>query len=177
MTPDTQSPDAPAARSSSRKLLWIVLGIFGFLVLCVVAFAAFGFYFVTQNLDMTQASPSEASLSFEDVRAKFPDGPILRIDPDERVTVTRQPPDAAPAERPTRMHVMAYDPDDERIVRVTIPFWLLRMGRENIKLGTGRGGDIQFEQLRITAEELERYGPTLLVDHTDRDSRVLVWTQ
>lgn len=179
MTPDTAppSPDAPPARSSSRKALWIVLGVVGFIALCIVAFAAFGFYFVTQNLDMTEATASEASLSFDDVRAKFKDGPILRIDPDERVTLTRPPPDSAPAERPTHMYVMAYDPDDQRIVRVTVPFWMLRLGRENIRLGAGGDGDIQFEQLRITAEELERYGPTLLVDHTERGNRVLVWTQ
>ena len=40
------------------------------------------------------------------------------------------------------------------------------------------GDDIQFEDLHLTAEELERYGPALLVDHKGRDGqRVLVWTQ
>ena len=170
-------PQAPAPPRRSRKVLWIVLGVVGFLVLCVVGFAAFGLYFVSRNLDMTKATPIEATDSFETVRARFKDAPILTIDADERVTLSRPPPDAPPAERPTKMYVMAYDRDDERIVRVTVPFWMLRMSRENIRLGSGRGGDIDFEKLRITAEELERYGPALLLDHTEDRNRVLVWTQ
>ena len=176
MTPDTTAPQPDSPSRSNRKVLWIVLGIVGFIVLCVVAFAAFGLYFVSRNLDMTQATASEASDSFEDVRARFKEAPILTIDADERVTLSRPPPDAPPAERPTRMYVMAYDRSDERIVRVTVPFWMLRMGRENIRLGAG-GDDINFEKLRITAEELERYGPALLLDHAEGRNRVLVWTQ
>lgn len=171
------TPEQPgAAPRKNRKVLWIVLGVVGFFVLCVVAFAAFGLYFVSRNLDMTQATATEASDSFESVRARFKEPPILTIDVDERVTLSRPPPDAAPAERPTKMYVMAYDRSDERIVRVTVPFWMLRMGRENIRLGSG-SNDIDFEKLRITAEELERYGPALLLDHAEGRNRVLVWTQ
>ena len=172
------SPEQPGAPPrKSHKVLWIVLGVVGFVVLCVVAFAAFGIYFVSRNLDMTQATATEASESFESVRARFKDAPIFTVDADERVTLSRPPPDTPPAERPTQMHVMAYDRSDERIVRVTVPFWMLRMGRENIRLGSGSGGDIDFERLRITAEELERYGPALLLDHAEGRNRVLVWTQ
>lgn len=175
MTPDTQpSPGAPAPRKG-RKVLWIVLGIVGFLALCVIGFAAFGLYFVSRNLDMTKASSTEATESFESVRARFTEGPILTIDADERVTLTRRPPSTAPEERPTKMYVMAYDRDDERIVRVTVPFWMLRMSGNDIRLGSGN--HLDFEQLQITAEELERYGPTLLLDHTEGRNRVLVWTQ
>ncbi|MDQ3068943.1 MAG: hypothetical protein M3R55_04345 [Acidobacteriota bacterium] len=169
-----QESVAPQPRNS-RKVLWIVLGVIAFLLLCFIAFAAFGLYFVTQNLNMEQATVTQADRSFDDVRAKFKDAPILTLDADERVTLSRQPPAAAPAERPSTMHVMVYDTNDERIVRVTIPFWMLRMGREKIRLGPG---NLEFEQLQISAEELERYGPSLLLDHrgTDR-TRVLVWTQ
>ena len=48
--------------------------------------------------------------------------------------------------------------------------------KSKIRLGTG--GDLQFEQLKLTAEELERYGPSLLLDHRGgTGQRVLVWTQ
>ena len=172
------TPPAGGAPRKSRKALWIVLGVIGFLVLCVLAFAAFGLYFVSRNLDMQKASSTEAAESFETVRAGFKEAPIISLDADERVTLNRQPPAQPAGERPTTMHVMAYDRNDERIVRVTIPFWMLRMGNENIRLGSsGSGGEIDFEQLKITAEELERYGPALLLDHTKDRSRVLVWTQ
>ena len=169
------TPQADTPPAKSRKVLWIVLGVIGFLIFCMLAFAAMGLYFVSRNLDMEQATASEATESFESVRARFKDAPIISLDADENVTLSRRPPAQAGAERPTTMHVMAYDRSDERIVRVTIPFWMLRLGREKIRLGSGDGLD--FEQLHITAEELERYGPSLLLDHVEGTNHVLVWTQ
>lgn len=170
------SAPQPAGPKKSRKALWIVLGVFGFIIFCVIAFAGFGLYFVSQNLDMERANVTEAGRSFEAVRARFKEPPILTLDDRERVTMTRKPPDKPSREKPRSMHVMAYDDEESRIVRVTVPFWMLRLGREKIRLGAG--GDLQFEQLRITAEELERYGPSLLLDHRGLGGkRVLVWTQ
>jgi hypothetical protein len=170
------SPGPEAAPRKSRKALWIVLGVVLFIVLCIVAFAAFGFYFLANNMRMEQATAVQAGASFDEVRARFKESPLITLDGDDRVTLSRRPPDTPPAEKPQHMHVMAYDTDDSRIVRVTIPFWMLRMGRENIKLGSGDG--VNFEDLRLSAEELERYGPALLLDHRDRKGqRVLVWTQ
>lgn len=171
------SAAAPAPRPKSRKALWIVLGVIAFILLCIVAFAAFGFYFVANNVNMVKASPTEAVQSFDEVRARFKEQPIIAIDDERRVTLMRQPPAVSAEETPTTMHVMAYDTEDSRIVRITIPFWMLRIGREKIKLGTG-GQDIQLEDLHLTPDQLERYGPALLIDHKGRDGqRVLVWTQ
>jgi len=179
LTPDLtpQGGGAPGApRPKSRKVLWIVLGIILFIVLCIVAFAAFGFYFVANNLNMQSASVTEAASSFDDVRARFKEAPIITLDDQERVTLSRKPPAQAADTKPSTMHIMAYDDEESRIVRVTVPFWMLRLGREKIRLGTG--GDLQFEQLQLTAEELERYGPSLLLDHRGAGGkRVLVWTQ
>ncbi len=176
MTPQDGGAPAPAARTKSRKVLWIVLGVVAFILICVVAFAAFGFYLVANNLKMETASVTEAARSFDEVRARFKDAPIISLDSQERVTLSRRPPTQAAGEKPSTMHVMAYDDDESRIVRVTIPFWMLRLGREKIRLGTG--GDLQFEQLQLSAEELERYGPSLLLDHRGGSGqRVLVWTQ
>ena len=168
---------APAPRPKSRKALWIVLGVVAFILLCIVAFAAFGFYFVAYNLKMEKATLVEASRSFDEVRARFKEAPIISIDDRRRVTLTRQPPAQQADAKPSTMHVMAYDTDESRIVRISVPFWMLHFAREKIRLGTG-GNDIQFEDLHLTAAELERYGPALLVDHKARDGqRVLVWTQ
>ena len=170
------SAAAPAPRPKSRKALWIILGVVAFILLCIVAFAAFGFYFVANNLRMEQATPAVAEQSFDGVRARFKEAPIIALDEQRRVTLSRRPPAQAADTKPQTMYVMAYDPDEGRIVNLTIPFWMLRLGREKIRLGSG--GDLQFEQLQITADELERYGPALLLDHRNRQGhRVLVWTQ
>jgi len=175
-TPQMDAPTGPSVRPKSRKTLWIVLGVIGFILLCIIAFAAFGLYFVSRNLDMEQATPVEASRAFEEVRARFKEEPIISVDGDRNVTLARRPPDQPAAQKPETMHVMAFDSDDSRIVRVTIPFWMLRLGREKIRLG--RGSDLQLEDLHLTAEELERYGPALLMDHRGSSGeRVIVWTQ
>ena len=72
---------------------------------------------------------------------------------------------------------MAFDPDDGRVVRLAIPFWLLRL-----KTGGGsidfNGNRMNLEDLKLSVADLERFGPTLIVDHASADgNRVLVWSQ
>lgn len=175
-SPQPAAPGPVAPRSGSRKALWIILGIVIGIVLIIVAFAAFGMIFFARNVSMQQATVAEADRSFEGVRSQFKDKPIITLDDHETVTLQRRPPDTAAAVKPTVLHIMAHDPDDERVVNVKVPFWLLRLGREKIRLGAG--GDFELEDLRLTVEQIERYGPALLLDHRDKSgSRVLVWTQ
>jgi hypothetical protein len=73
---------------------------------------------------------------------------------------------------------MAFDSRDERVVRMDIPFWLLRLRMRGTRINVGGNGNIDLAKLRLTVEDLERFGPTLIVDHRDADgSRVLVWTE
>jgi hypothetical protein len=74
--------------------------------------------------------------------------------------------------------VLAFDPDDSgRIERVTIPFWLLRLNLRGSTIDFN-GARMDLEDLKLTVEDLERFGPTLLIDHANRDGeRVLVWSQ
>ncbi len=40
------------------------------------------------------------------------------------------------------------------------------------------GSKMDLDDLKLTVEELERFGPTLIVDHkTSSGERVLVWSQ
>ena len=73
--------------------------------------------------------------------------------------------------------MIAFDPDDGRIVRVSIPFWLVRMKMRGATIDLN-GNHMNLEDLRLTAEDLERFGPTLIVDHKNTTGeRVLVWSQ
>jgi hypothetical protein len=39
-------------------------------------------------------------------------------------------------------------------------------------------GNIDLEELHLTVDDLERYGPTLILDHKNEEGeRVLVWSQ
>jgi len=62
-------------------------------------------------------------------------------------------------------------------VRVEIPFWILRLKTRGTLVDVG-SGNIDLQKLRLTVDDLERFGPTLIVDHQDMNgSRVLLWSQ
>src|SRR5205085_10150418 len=83
----------------------------------------------------------------------------------------------AGTQRPQTLHVMAFDPDDGKVVRMELPFWILRLKSGGAKFDIGRN-NVDLGRMRITVEDLERYGPILILDQKDGDgSRVLVWSQ
>ena len=161
-----------------KTWVWVVVAIFAIGVLGVVAIAGTGYYFFTRHFDTKVTSSANASLEFERVKTQF-DGQKPLIELDERGHFLRANPDRparADMRRPEQLYVLAFDPDDERIVKVTIPFWLLRLkARGTIDFN---GGQLELEDLKLSVEDLERFGPTLIVDHkATSGERVLVWSQ
>ena len=78
------------------------------------------------------------------------------------------------------LRVLAYDPDDEKLVRISIPMWLLRLAPSSKRMSflSENGVDFDSERVHLTLEDLERRGPGLILDHKDRrGSLVLVWTE
>jgi hypothetical protein len=61
-------------------------------------------------------------------------------------------------------------------VKVTVPFWLLRMKMHgNIHFG---GNRVTLEELKLTVADLDRLGPSLVLDQANEGGdRVLVWSQ
>lgn len=162
-----------------KTWIWVVVAIIIIGIVCVVAMAGVGFYFFSQHFDTKVVSRENAGQEFEEVRARFATQKAL-IELDEhgrflRANVDR--PTNSHTKVPDQLYVLAFDPDDRRIVRVNIPFWLLRM--------KAHGGTVDFnasqldlEDLKLTVEDLERFGPTLIVDHRGtHGERVLVWSQ
>jgi hypothetical protein len=75
-----------------------------------------------------------------------------------------------------------YEPDDQQLVKVSIPFWLAR------KIAKHEGGEIDFDddevgervqrrlEHRLKLEDLEKAGRGTVVEVEDDDgSQVLVW--
>jgi hypothetical protein len=162
-----------------KTWVWVVLAIFVMCVLGVIAMAGVGMYFFSQHIDTRAASPAAASRDFAEIRKRFEDQKPL-IELDERGRFLRANPDRparATTNPPKNLYVLAFDPDDGRIVRVSIPFWLLRMQAGDATIDFN-GNRMDLEDLKLTVEDLERYGPTLIVDHQESGGdRVLVWSQ
>jgi len=162
-----------------KPWVWVVLGVLVVCVLGVVAMAGLGFYFFSQHIDTRAASPASAAREFEEVRTRFSgQKPLIELDRRGRFLKSNVDRPAQPDRaRPEQLFVMAFNPEDGRIVRVTIPFWLLRLKMRGATIDFN-GSRMDLEDLRLTVEDLERFGPTLIVDHNTSDGeRVLVWSQ
>ena len=161
-----------------KTWVWILIGVAVVCVLGLVAIAGIGFYFVSQHIETKAATPASAAREFEAVKSGF-QGQTPLIELDRRGRFLRAHTDRpAPisADVPSQLHLLAFDPSDGRIVRFSLPFWLLRMKpHATIDLN---GNRMDLEDLRLTVDDLERYGPTLIVDHlAPEGERVLVWSR
>jgi hypothetical protein len=162
-----------------KTWVWVVVAIVVIGILGVITMAGVGFYFFSQHVNTKVMSPASAAIEFANVSGRFT-GQKPLIELDERGHLLRANTDrAAPAKAAPleALHVLAFDPDDGRIVRISIPFWLLRMKMHGTRIDFN-GSRMDLEDLKLTVEDLERYGPTLIVDHKSRSGeRVLVWSQ
>src|SRR5207249_525554 len=85
---------------------------------------------------------------------------------------------ATSAVRPANLHILAWNPDRGRLARVSVPFWLLRMGHGKFNLVPSEGSGFTLERLNLDVPDLERIGPALVLDYgAQSGERVLIWTE
>ena len=162
-----------------KTWVWVVIAIAVLGILGIVAVAGVGFYFFSKHVDTKVVSRKGASEEFEQVKARFiGQKPLIELDEHGRFLRSNPDRESRPGTRtPEELFVLAFDPDDKRIVRVMIPFWLLRLKSHRATVDFN-GGRLDLEDLKLTVEDLERFGPTLIVDHQGPSGeRVLVWSQ
>ena len=166
------------ARSRVPTWAWIVIAIVTLGVLGVIALAAAGLWFVRAHVNVHTTTVAAATSDFQTIRNRFANQKPL-IELDDRGNFVHANTDRPNGTvRPESMNIMVFDPHDEHAIRIDIPFWLLRLKSSGSLVHVGRAGNIDLQQLRLTVEDLERFGPTLVVDHRDMNgSEVLVWTQ
>jgi hypothetical protein len=155
-------------------IIMIVVG----LVICVVVVAAgAGAWFFASAFDSTESDEVTAAREFDEVKRRLGSSdPIIQIQ-NERAVIARKPPVEAPTGELQRVQILAWQPDEERLTRVTLPWWLVRLRSGSFDLNSESGSGFHT-RITITPEEIERYGPALLVFHTEPDGRrVLVWTE
>jgi len=161
-----------------RTWIWVIVGILGCFILGMIAVAGAGVYFVAHHFAVERTTSSNALRTFDTTRATFATAkPLIEWDsmdrPREAERVTERPTSSS---KPTNLYVLAWNPEDGRLARVTLPFWLLKLGRR--KMNFLDNGDFDFERLEFDVPELERIGPALVLDYrSPAGERVLIWTQ
>lgn len=161
-----------------RKWVPIVIGIFFVLVVLAIGAVTFTTLWFRQNLTVTDISDRNAAGEFDAVRARFAGQQPLIEMRDGRPHYVGERATKQDSNVPLKtMHIMAFDPDDGKLVQFALPFWLLRLKSGPIRLSAySQGWDDRGVSFNV--EDLERHGPGLLMDLTERDQgRVLVWVE
>lgn len=158
---------------------WIALGIVALIVLIGVGLVVAAGVVVYQQFafESRPATETAAERTFEEVEKRFEGQQPLLVIRDGEPVINRVSPHR-PRAPIQGLHVMVWDPGDERVVSLNIPFWLIRMtGGRPIRLSSGHR-DADAPQLKITADDLERFGPGLILLHREPGGeRVIVWAQ
>jgi hypothetical protein len=163
---------------SKRGCLWAAVGA-GVLVLIVGA-ALFGgvawLVYQSSSIKSDAVTPAHAAEEIAAVRARFSgQTPLIAIDDNQHATLVPRTRTSGAAL--TAVHVLVFDPRDDRLKRLTLPFWILRFSPGNGQIQIG-DDSLRLEKLRITVKDVEDAGPGLLVDHADREGRqVIGWTE
>ena len=162
-------------KKDTARALMIVLGV---VVLLAILGLGSAVWLFTTAIDVGQADAPGAAREFDRVRERFVGvQPVIAVRDGDPVLL-RRPPDAAPPVRLSSLRILAWDPDDEDLARIDLPFWFLRLKSGPIDIGANHAPFGDGESLGLTVEELERFGPTLVLDHEgESGARVIVWTE
>jgi hypothetical protein len=171
----------PATRRTWISILIAAVIIVGVLALTVVGGTAF---FIYRHVNAEFTNDQTAEQEFVSARQRFGgQQALIEIKRNDEPVVHREliHADAGGARRLETLRVLAYDDTAGKLVRVSIPFWLLRiLPTHNLSFLNDEGIDVDIdsERVRLTVDDLDRRGPGLLLDHKDRrGSQVLVWTE
>ena len=169
-----------ADTKTKRTWISIVVAILVVLFMMAVVLVGSAVFYVRRHIRAEFVTTAVGSEAFERERAQFAgQQPLIEMrEHDQPLIHRRTVISTSPLQA---LHVLAFDPGAGKIVRVNIPFWLLRMApgkRFNVG-GNGMGFDLDTERMHLTVDDVERAGPGLLLDGTSpRDgARVLIWTQ
>jgi flagellar basal body-associated protein FliL len=161
-----------------RTWLWIILGVFAVLFVLAVGGVAFTAYWVGSHMEFVETPAPDAAKSFDEIRAKFPgQRPLIEFKDGDREAITTNQTAGASSVKLTTLHIIAFDNGEGRLVKVDVPFWLLRMRSGPIDFNSYASG-AGDERVRLSVEDIERRGPGIVLDLAERnEGRVLIWAE
>ena len=170
--------------SQNNRKTWISVLIASVIIVGILAAAAIGgtAFFIYRHVNTEFTKTENADQQFKEARARFAgQQPLIEIrkDDDEPVLHREALRAAESSPKLETLRVLAYDTHAEKLVRVSIPFWLLRLApSRHMTFLSDSGIDFDSDRVHITLDDLERRGPGLILDQADRrGSQVLVWAE
>lgn len=165
--------------AKARTWILIIFAIIGLFVVALFVMAGVGGMWVMRHIKTEPATATAAVKTFEQERARFgTEKPLITLDEMDSPAAVQKKFDALPVSTTLaeNMEILVWSPDSGRTVRISLPFWLLKLGRKKIEIS---GADsFNFDNLHIDVNQLERVGPKLIADfERPGGEKVLVWTK
>jgi len=154
---------------------WIKATIAGAAIVALgfLALAGTAGYFVFKSMEKTSATEAAAIREMDGIKARFAARPPLVeiINPRSMdVRVNRLA--SSDGARVQTIHVVNWKAEDGEVMRMEVPLWLMRFSSLNIFSQIG----LAPEKLRLTVQDVERYGPGVVVDYNQPGAaRLLMW--
>jgi hypothetical protein len=160
-----------------RRWVWIVLGILLFGMISCAGIVGGGIWWASRNFSVREVAKKDVDREFARLRTRFKDqkpildarhGGVAMDRLEARAAAYSGPP-------PKNLCLLVWTEEQPEAVQLCLPFWLLKM-----KSGRGLKFDVphgEERRLELSAEELERAGPALLLDEERARSRLIVWTE
>jgi hypothetical protein len=155
-----------------KRWLPILIALFAIAGLTAIGVVAGSAYWISRHVTTETASADTAETEFRQERLRFAgQQPLVEIGGDKENPTFHKVASASGPEHPQlqTLHARVFTPDSGKIVRVDIPFWLLRFGN-GLRFLDDAGA--------ITLEDLEHHGPGLIVNGQAGDGQlILVWIE
>jgi hypothetical protein len=161
-----------------KRWVWILLGVLAFGMVSCAGLVGTGVWFFTHHVEVKQMSRRDIEAEFTKLRARFKgQEPLLNshggiASASDRLEARAMAYSGPP---PKSLCILVWESGQPQRVRICLPFWLLKM-----KTGRGLKLDVpnkDLDHIELSAAELERAGPALLLDEEHDRSRVLMWTE
>ena len=156
-----------------RTWVKVTLAVATLTAAAFVALAGTGAYFVLRHMEKRASGDPEAVKAVEAVKARFgPRPPLVEIvDPRRADIRINRPVDVSPTPVDT-VHIINWKSETGELVSTDVPLWLMRFSTVNVLSQLG----VAPVQFRLTVNDIERYGPGIIVDYGSRGAvRFLVW--
>ncbi len=168
------------AGKSSAKKTWGAILVAAIAIVCVLVVALIGgsAYFIARHVSSQFVSAESADAQFMSARQRLVgQTPLIEMQIGDEPILHRP---AADAHRPRIevLHALIYSTEAGKLVDVSLPMWLLRMSPGNHLSFLDDNAQFDSGRVHLTLEDVERHGPGLILDATDRrGARVLIWAE
>jgi hypothetical protein len=161
-----------------RRWVWVLLAILAFGAVSCAGLVGTGVWFFSHHVDVKHMSRADIEAEFTSQRARFKGQEPLLNSRGDMATLSDRLEARAMAYSgppPKSLCLLVWERGQPQRVRICLPFWLLKM-----KSGKGLKLDVNnkdIDRMELSAEEIQRAGPALLLDEEHDRSRVLMWTE